>query len=267
MSNAVTISYKNSTIATMNATGVKTLLTGATFCEDDIVVSYTAPSGPSGTKNISISASGTITEDVTNYANVEVAVPQGSAGTPTAVKGSVSNHSITVTPSVTNTTGFITGGTKSGTAATVSASELVSGTLSITENGTGIDVTNYANVDVNVSGGGSASHTVTVSLSNPYHGSEFSGCILKDGGENGTQIGTISSPTGSKTVTVTTGVLYIEVASESGWVEFNVDNLLSIGTPGSIGLSDYHHSSSEAYAIFVVVGDGSILLDFIDYDA
>lgn len=121
----------------------------------------------SGTKQISISASGTITEDVTNYASVEVAVPQGSAGTPTAVKGSVSNHSITVTPSVTNTTGFITGGTKSGTAATVSASELVSGTLSITENGAGIDVTNYANVDVNVSGGGgggSKSVTITASL-------------------------------------------------------------------------------------------------------
>jgi hypothetical protein len=53
---------------------------------------------------------------------------------------------------VTNTTGYITGGTKNGTAVTVSASELVSGTKSITENGTGIDVANYAAVDVNVSG-------------------------------------------------------------------------------------------------------------------
>ena len=77
-------------------------------------------------------------------------VASGSAGTPTATKGSVSNYSITVTPSVTNTTGYITGSTKTGTAVTVSASELVSGTKSITENGTGIDVTNYAAVDVNV---------------------------------------------------------------------------------------------------------------------
>ena len=81
------------------------------------------------------------------------AMPSGSAGTPTASKGAVSNHSITVTPSVTNTTGYITGGTKTGTAVTVSASELVSGTKSITANGTGIDVTNYASVDVAVSGG------------------------------------------------------------------------------------------------------------------
>lgn len=91
------------------------------------------------------------------------AMPSGTAGTPTATKGTVSNHSVSVTPSVTNTTGYITGGTKSGTAVTVSASELVSGTKSITENGTGIDVTNYASVDVNVSGGGGGTVTITLS--------------------------------------------------------------------------------------------------------
>jgi hypothetical protein len=78
------------------------------------------------------------------------AVPNGTAGTPTAAKGTVSNYSVTVTPSVINTAGYITGGTKNGTAVTVSASELVSGTKSISENGTGIDVTNYSAVDVNV---------------------------------------------------------------------------------------------------------------------
>lgn len=83
------------------------------------------------------------------------AMPSGTAGTPTATKGTVSNHSVSVTPSVTNTTGYINGGTKTGTAVTVSASELVSGTKSISANGTGIDVTNYATVDVSVSGGDS----------------------------------------------------------------------------------------------------------------
>lgn len=88
------------------------------------------------------------------------AMPIGTAGTPTATKGTVSNHSVSITPSVTNSTGYITGSTKTGTAVSVSASELVSGTKTISENGTGIDVTNYASVDVNVaSSGGSSAWT------------------------------------------------------------------------------------------------------------
>ena len=91
---------------------------------------------------------------VDGYKPVTVsAMPSGTAGTPTATKGTVSNHSVSVTPSVTNTTGYITGSTKTGTAVTVSASELVSGSETITQNGT-VDVTNLASVVVNVSGGG-----------------------------------------------------------------------------------------------------------------
>lgn len=75
------------------------------------------------------------------------AVASGSAGTPIATKGTVSNHSVTVTPSVTNTTGYITGSTKTGTAVTVSASELVSGSETKTSNGT-YDVTNLASLAV-----------------------------------------------------------------------------------------------------------------------
>lgn len=84
------------------------------------------------------------------------AVATGSAGTPTATKGTVSNNSVSVTPSVTNTAGYISGGTETGTAVSVSASELVSGNKAITENGSNIDVTNYATVSVDVSGGTAA---------------------------------------------------------------------------------------------------------------
>ena len=86
------------------------------------------------------------------------AVANGTAGTPTATKGTVSNHSISVTPSVTNTTGYITGSTKTGTAVTVSASELVSGSETKTANGT-YDVTNLAQLIVNVAGGGGSGLT------------------------------------------------------------------------------------------------------------
>ena len=103
-----------------------------------------------------LTASGaTVTVPAGYYASQATkSVASGTAGTPTATKGSVSNHSIAVTPSVTNTSGYITGSTKTGTAVTVSASELVSGSQTLTTNDT-YDVTNLASVVVNVSGGSS----------------------------------------------------------------------------------------------------------------
>lgn len=87
-------------------------------------------------------------------------ISAGTEGTPTATKGTVSNHSISVTPSVTNTAGVISGGTHSGTAVTVSASELVSGSETKTANGT-YDVTNLSELVVNVAGAKTASGTFT----------------------------------------------------------------------------------------------------------
>lgn len=139
---------------TPSVTNTTGYITGGT--KTGTAVSVSASELVSGT--YSVTSSGT--KDVTNYASASV--PSGTEGTPTATKGTVSNHSVSVTPSVTNTTGFITGNTKTGTAVTVSASELVSGTLSITDNGTA-DVTNYASVDVNVSGGGGSNIVVTIS--------------------------------------------------------------------------------------------------------
>ena len=143
---------------------------------------------PQGTKSISANGTGI---DVTSYASVDVSVPTGTArtssdltvsgdtvtapaglyansasasvasgteGTPTATKGAVSDHAISVTPSVTNSAGYISGGSHSGTAVSVSASELVSGSETKTANGT-YDVTNLAELVVNVAG--SAAKTAT----------------------------------------------------------------------------------------------------------
>lgn len=103
-----------------------------------------------------LTASGaTVTVPAGYYsAQATKSVTSGTAGTPAATKGAVSNHSVSVTPSVTNTAGYISGGTKTGTAVTVSASELVSGSETKTANGT-YDVTNLAELVVNVSGGSS----------------------------------------------------------------------------------------------------------------
>ena len=127
-----------------------------------------------------LTASGaTVTAPAGYYASAATkTVSSGSEGTPTATKGTVSNHSVSVTPSVTNTAGYISGGTHSGTAVSVSASELVSGNLAITENGTGIDVTNYETVSVAVSGGGSSTMTIgtkTTTLSTAASSISFTG--------------------------------------------------------------------------------------------
>lgn len=112
-----------------------------------------------------LTASGaTVTAPAGYYAsNATKSVASGTAGTPTAAKGAVSNHSVSVTPSVTNTTGYITGSTKTGTAVTVSASELVSGSETKTANGT-YDVTNLSELVVNVSGGVGLTKLVTKDL-------------------------------------------------------------------------------------------------------
>lgn len=117
-------------------------------------------------------------------------IPSGTAGTPTATKGTVSNHSVTVTPSVTNTPGYITGGTKTGTAVTVTASELDSGTKQIAQNGQGIDVVGYASVDVNVPSG---SPTLQSKSATP---TESTQTVTADNGYDGlssVEVGAISS--------------------------------------------------------------------------
>lgn len=129
----------NSVSVTPSVTNTTGYITGGT--QTGTAVTVSASELVSGTKTITSSGS----TDVTNYQYASVGA--GSAGTPTATKGTVSNNSISVTPSVTNTTGYITGGTITGTAVSVSASELVSGTYNVTSSGTK-DVTNYASVSV-----------------------------------------------------------------------------------------------------------------------
>ena len=129
----------------------------------DAIPSTYVGSGITRRSSSDLSASGATVTVPSGYylAQASKTVASGTAGTPTATKGTVSNHSVTVTPSVTNTTGYITGSTKTGTAVTVSASELVSGSETKTANGT-YDVTNLASLVVNVSGGGSSKNAQVV---------------------------------------------------------------------------------------------------------
>lgn len=140
-----------------NGTGIDV----TSYAAVDVAVPTPAPSLQAKTNIDPTTSSQTIQADngYDGLSSVQInAMPSGTAGTPTATKGTVSNHSVSVTPSVTNTTGYITGSTISGTAVTVSASELVSGSETKTSNGT-YDVTNLAELVVNV--GGTAAKTKT----------------------------------------------------------------------------------------------------------
>ena len=115
---------------------------------------------PRSSTDLSVSGA-TVTAPAGFYtSSASKSVDLGTAGTPSASKGTVSNHQVSITPSVTNTTGYITGETKTGTAVIVTAAELASGNKAITENGTNIDVVGYSTVSVDVPSSGTAAISV-----------------------------------------------------------------------------------------------------------
>ena len=158
----------SATGATVSTSGSNTLtLSKSSVSNTPTVSAGYISSGTAGNSSVSLSATvnlrsssdltasgATVTAPSGYYSsNASKSVASGTEGTPTATKGAVNNHTIDVTPSVTNSAGYISGGTHSGTAVTVSASELVSGSETKTANGT-YDVTNLASLIVNVAGGG-----------------------------------------------------------------------------------------------------------------
>ena len=102
------------------------------------------------------------------------AMPSGTAGTPTVqISYDAEEGEAYVTPKVTNTTGYITGGTKSGSQATISVEDLVSGTMSVPYGGT-FDVTHYEKISVAI---GSATTPATTVTANPSISVNSSGLI------------------------------------------------------------------------------------------
>ena len=182
--------------------------------------------------NLSVSGA-TVTAPAGYYAeSASKSVASGSAGTPSATKGTVSNHAISVTPSVTNTTGYITGGIKTGTAVSVSASELVSGTLSITSNGTK-DVTNYASVNVSISGDSPTIESLEITPSESeqtFNSSDVDGYKpVTVGAVSSTYVGSDITRRSSTDLTVSGATVTVP----SGYYSANASKSVASGTAGT----------------------------------
>lgn len=60
----ITISYKGADIATMDATGTKTLLTEGKYCEDDITIDYVKSGGGGGLSEVTLASTATKSDAV-----------------------------------------------------------------------------------------------------------------------------------------------------------------------------------------------------------
>ena len=243
------------------------------------VYSYVTVNVPSGgtyqaKTNISpTTSSQTITPD-SGYdalSSVQInAMPSGTAGTPTVTRGNVSNHSVSFTPSVTNTTGYIIGSTKTGTALTVSASELVSGTYTVDSSGTK-DVTNYASASVpagtatapsSISGSSATvstgTNTLTLSKTVSVTPNVSTAGYVSSGTAGNSSVSLTASVTtkGATTYTPTTtnqtiasGTYLTGTQTISGDSNLVASNILSgktiFGVSGSVTFATYYVSSSN----------------------
>lgn len=114
-------------------------------------------------------------------------------------------------------------------------------------------------------GGGGGSHTVTIDLETPISPSSFVSCIIYDWTDDkkGEQLGTITSPTESVTMSLDASIGLIRMEMIGDYVAPQAD-LSSILCYGGVGVRDYGEGG-VAYYTFVVNGDGQVTIWHIDW--
>lgn len=255
----VTISYKDSQIASMDASGTKTLLTEGKYCEDDIVVQYTRYSPNLQSKQVSPATSSQTVSPDNGYdglSSVTVnAMPSGSATTPATT--------ITANPTISvSASGLITASVSKTQDVTpsVSAGYVSSGTA-------GTVIVNGSNTQQLTVYNGEhhqptpANYSVTVSLTNPSNPSAFDVCEihLYDPSSSMDLIQTITSPTGNATVTVPNSVY--------GIILYFVGLTVNVYKATTTVTGGVQYSITEVDTVIVeVTANGTITLDGVEYD-
>lgn len=173
-------------------------------------------------------------------------VAAGTQGTPTLNRSEVTNNSVTITPTVINIQGYINGGRLTGNSTTVTASQLVSGTYSVTSSGTK-DVTNYASASVPAGTEGTptatkgtvSNNSVTVTPSVTNTGGYITGST-----KTGTAVTVSASELVSGTKSITENGTGIDVTNYAS-VDVNV-----VSTPTYTATITRAGSSSSAYITY-----------------
>lgn len=308
----VTISYKGNSIATMSASGTKTLLTEGKYCEDDITVAYTKPSAPTPTyqakTNITpTTSSQTITADAGYDAlsSVQInAMPSGSASTPataitanptiTVSSGGLITATASASKSVTPTVsaGYVSAGTAGTVSVSGSNTSQLTAKAAATYTPTTADQTiasgQYLTGAQTIKGdanllaenikdgvtifgvtgtytGGSATRTVSISLTNPLNPDGFSdGTIFEmlssDPWDiNNPILDRLNSPTSSGTYTIGSTSYGINVVLEG--VSIYTGSATCVCTGGADLADNYGYGF-----VFTVSADGTINIDGVNYD-
>lgn len=114
------------------------------------------------------------------------------------------------------------------------------------------------------SGGGGSAKTVTITLDNPNSPEGFGSFTIYEetDGVKGSLIGSIPSPTGSTTVTVSASANGLRCELSGAYVFVNADSLAYSVISGNIGLKYY---ADGDYISYVVAGDGAIQIDWIEW--
>ena len=203
-------------------------------------ISYTVEADDLTSGELSITSNGI--QNISNYKTVNV--PTGIINTPTIIRNSVTNASITLTPKVVVTAGYVNSGTITGSPMSISAAELVSGSRTITSNGNNINVVTLASVNVNVAGGGSST-TPNLQRKNATP-STSQITVTPDNGYDGLASVTVAAipsqyiiPTGTKNI-ITNGTdidvknyATVNVSVAGGSIDYQDGDVLLYGEPPS----------------------------------